>query len=369
MLLRYTLIGALVTALDCVVFLTLLSRSGWGLSSAKAAAFGAAFAAGVAANAFWTFHGSRLRILRQVIKLAFVGAVGLGLSLGLIHLFARLAEPLLANLATSVFVVGWNFLANTYWTFRRIPPPALPKPDCSVDLSVILPAYNEAERITPTLEVVLAYLDGRERSGEVIVVDDGSSDDTAGVVGAFGERVRLLSLEKNQGKGAAVRAGMLAARGRYRLLADADNATPIEEADKLLAEVDEDGRRVVIGSRYVPGSSVTKKQSPLRVLIGRAGNLLIRSFLLDTQVHDTQCGFKLFPAGAAELLFSRQRITRWGFDMELIAMAHQFGLEVREVGVVWQDVGGSRLRPVRDALRTLVELLRIKLNFWMGRYS
>ena len=160
--------------------------------------------------------------------------------------------------------------------------------------------------------------------------------------------------------------GVMNAVGRYIIIADADNATPIEEVGRFLPEAKES--EILIGSRYLESANIEQRQSKWRVRIGRVGNLLIRVFLIDG-IADTQCGFKLFPAAIAKELFSKQRIDRWGFDMEILSLAQGMGIPIREKGVTWRDMPGSRLRPLRDAIKTLWELATIKINLWSGIYE
>jgi len=370
---RYILVGLLVTLIDFGLFLGLLGRVG--PIGAKLAAYGLAFVTSTLLSHGWTFRGARfggprLRRQRRIIKFLVTALLGAALSVAVILVALPSLDPVWAN-AICIAVIGpWNFLVNTIWTFRKIQIPSQGEPETRCELTVIVPAYNEEARIITTLQDILRYFDAREEDYEVLVVDDGSSDRTVAVVSELAAgtegRLRAILLPQNRGKGAAVQMGVINAAGRWILVTDADASTPISEYEKLRAAADD--TRVVIGSRWTETSDIQKTQSRLRVAIGRLGNVLIRVCLLDHELKDTQCGFKLFPAAVAQLLFRRQRTWRWGFDMEIIAMAHQFGIEVLEVGVIWRDVGGSRLRPIRDAFRTLTELIAIKLNFWLGRY-
>jgi dolichyl-phosphate beta-glucosyltransferase len=212
--------------------------------------------------------------------------------------------------------------------------------------SVVIPAFNEAQRLPPYLENVVAYFEGRDEPYEVIVVDDGSTDGTADLVEARGmPSVSVLRLRPNAGKGAAVRAGMLAAKGAYRLFADADGATPIEELKRLepllVAGVD-----VAIGSRVLvdPGVSVTTRAH--RVAAGRLFNWLVARAGLHG-IADSQCGFKAFTAPAATRLFETLATRGFGFDVELLLLARAAGYRVVEVPVNWADQGGSKVGVLR----------------------
>ncbi len=212
--------------------------------------------------------------------------------------------------------------------------------------SVVIPAFNEAQRLPPFLEKVVAYLEGRDEPYEVIVVDDGSIDGTADLVQARGmPSVSVLRLQPNAGKGAAVRAGMLAAKGAYRLFADADGATPIEEL-KRLEPLLVAGADVVIGSRVLvdPGVSVTTR--PHRVAAGRLFNWLVARVGL-SGIADSQCGFKAFTAPAATRLFEALATQGFGFDVELLLLARAAGCRIVEVPVNWADQAGSKVGVLR----------------------
>ncbi len=235
------------------------------------------------------------------------------------------------------------------------------------ELSVVIPAYNEAQRIEPVLERVVEYLRTRGGSFEVVVADDGSSDGTADVVERFAATqptgtVRSLRLPFNQGKGAALRAGFAGTTGQRILMTDADLATPIEELDKLEAAFGgAQGVKVVAGSRALASSNITRPQSMVRVFLGRAGNLWIRSLAVPG-IHDTQCGFKLFDGDAGRRLFALSREDRFGIDIEVLCLARRrLGMQVREVGVRWQHQDGSKVRWV-DYVDVLVTVPRIVVS-------
>ncbi len=239
-------------------------------------------------------------------------------------------------------------------------------------LSVVIPAFNEEKRIGATIGQVFAYLSERQRrygqSFELVIVDDGSSDQTARVVRECRlPGIKFLRLNGNRGKGYAVRAGMLSASGQYRLFTDADHSTPIHEFDKMCASL-ENGCDVVIGSRNMPDSRVEVRQPFSRRALGRLANLAIQLIAL-WGIRDTQCGFKAFNESAARQLFTRQTIDRWGFDFEILAIARRMGRRIEEVPVSWYNSSQSRVRPVRSALATLGELLKIRANLWRGLYD
>jgi dolichyl-phosphate beta-glucosyltransferase len=231
------------------------------------------------------------------------------------------------------------------------------------ELSVVIPAFNEAERLPRTLNRVRQYLEVRGRPYEIVVVDDGSKDATAALAEDAGARV--VSNGNNRGKGFSVRRGMLLAAGARRLMSDADLSTPIEELEPLMARMQE-GYDVVIGSRALAGSRVEVHQPWLRELAGRGFNLLVRALVLPG-LHDTQCGFKLFTAAAAQAAFGAARLDGFCFDVEALAIARLRGMRVAEVPVVWRNDAATRVSGLRGA-QAFADLARIRWNQWRGRY-
>jgi dolichyl-phosphate beta-glucosyltransferase len=370
---KYCVVGCLVTGVDFAIFVLCFYQLRFGSVPAKLVAFTGAVTVSYLLNRTWTFRSRNRKVVQQVSKFLTISVVGAGLSsLGIYLQIDILAvHPLVANGITSMLVLSWNFLANKHWTFKVATRGGRFHEEVPLkELSIVIPAFNEEHRLGETLKQDIDYLSQLGPSWEIIVVDDGSYDKTAMIAQDYvnyQERfVRLLRLPRNRGKGAAVQLGVMNAVGRYIIIADADNATPIEEVGRFLPEAKND--EILIGSRYVESASIEKKQSKWRVRIGRAGNLLIRVFLIDG-IADTQCGFKLFPAAIAKELFAKQRIDRWGFDMEILSIAQRIGISIREKGVTWRDIPGSRLRPLRDAVKTLWELALIKINLWSGIYE
>jgi len=278
---------------------------------------------------------------------------------------------MLAKILSSGIVLTWNFLGNKLWTFKiRIKELYIPEA-FDFELSIIIPAYNEANRIKSTLLIINDYILRNKLSAEIIVVSDGSKDNTNELVETYKKTIKnlkLITYKSNKGKGYAIKMGIEASRGEYILFTDADNSTPIEELDKLFRVLKQNHADLVIGSRYLPNSDVKIKQSPWRVFIGRMGNILISIFLID-EIKDTQCGFKLFTHQAAKEIFSMQKVKRFGFDMEILVIAKLLGYKIIESPVSWFNSSESRVRPIKDVFITLKDLFYIKLNLWSGRYS
>ena len=235
--------------------------------------------------------------------------------------------------------------------------------------SFIVPAYNESERLAVSLPKILDYVRQQNLNGEIIVVNDGSRDDTAEVVRRFAALhpdVRLLENPGNRGKGYSVRNGMLHAHGELMLFTDADLSSPIQEAGKLFAAL-ENGADVAIGSRWLRAELQTERQPWYRQLYGRLFNLALQ-IVLGLKYRDTQCGFKAFTRSAAQTIFSRQRIERWGFDPELLFLANKFRLRTAEVAVEWAHDHRSKISPLRDGLKMGIEMFAVRWNDLNGRY-
>ena len=236
--------------------------------------------------------------------------------------------------------------------------------------SIVIPAYNEGARLAPTLEKVLSYVHQQGWDAEVIVVNDGSSDNTAEIVRSFAQKqpmLRLVENPGNRGKGYAVRNGILNARGEIVLFSDADLSSPIEEMPKLL-EALKAGADIAIGSRWLRAELQTSRQSLHRQIFGRIFNGLNR-IILGLRFKDTQCGFKAFTRRAAQTILPLQRIERWGFDPEILFLARKFGFRVAEVPVRWGHVGGTRINPLIDGARMFQEMLHIRWNDMEGKYN
>ena len=234
-------------------------------------------------------------------------------------------------------------------------------------LSVIIPAYNEEERIVPTIGAIAAYVSTLDFPWELIVADDGSTDQTTALVEELGfANLRLLKAKQNGGKGSAVQRGMLAARGKFILFTDADNSTPIEQVEKLLRELTENGYDIAVGSRVIEGAQEAKRSLLRRILSG--GLRLIVKYIIKIGVRDTQCGFKLYRRQAARQLHGNQTEMGFAFDLEILYLATKYGYQVSEVPVEWIDAPGSKVDTRKEAQRFLKTLFKIKLTDWRGGY-
>ena len=236
--------------------------------------------------------------------------------------------------------------------------------------SIVIPAYNEAGRLGATLDRILGYLELQGWEAEIILVNDGSRDNTTEIMRRYAEKnpqVRLLENPGNRGKGYSVRHGMLSASGDVLLFSDADLSSPIEEAPKLLAAIAE-GADVAIGSRWLQRDLQTRRQPLYRQLFGRIFNLALR-VILGLGYSDTQCGFKAFSRKAAAAIFAQQEIERWGFDPELLFLSKKFGMKVKEIPVSWAHSEGTRINYFRDGIRMLLEILKVRWYALAGTYN
>jgi dolichyl-phosphate beta-glucosyltransferase len=235
-------------------------------------------------------------------------------------------------------------------------------------LSVVLPAYNEVARIAAGIEGARAYLDAQSWASELIVVSDGSTDGTARVAREVGgTRVRVIETTPNRGKGSAVRAGVLAAEGAHVLFSDVDLSTPLAEVERFL-DRHAAGADVVFGSRSLDGSDVQVRQAWWREAMGRAFNQVARR-IARVDMPDTQCGFKTFRREAARAIFERTRIDGYAFDVEVLWIARGLGLRVAELPVTWRNHPQSKVDPVRDAARMLLDLVAIRRHAAAGAYG
>jgi glycosyltransferase involved in cell wall biosynthesis len=235
-------------------------------------------------------------------------------------------------------------------------------------LSIIIPSYNEELRLPPSLELIADYITRSGRETEVLVVDDGSKDQTAAVAETFRTRIpqlRVVSNGENRGKGFSVRHGMFEACGDIVLFTDADLSAPIEEADKLIAAMD--NYDVAIGSRALDRKLITVHESGFREFAGIIFNKIVRAVLWLPFV-DTQCGFKVFRRERCKIIFAQQRIERFGFDPELLYLARHHGLKSVEIPVRWSHSPATKVNMFRDSVQMFLDVFTIRWNAILGRY-
>ena len=236
-----------------------------------------------------------------------------------------------------------------------------------VHLSIVIPAFNEENRISATLRRIRDYLSDQSYEAEVLVVIDGSQDRTIDLVREFAAdypTLFVLNNESNRGKGFAVRRGMLESQGKFLLFSDADLSTPIEEVERLLWQL-HSGYDIAIASRALPDADIRVRQPWWRQLMGRTFNRLVQRLILPG-IWDSQCGFKCFRREVAQQVFFRQRIDRFGFDVEILWLARKLGYRIAEVPVTWINDPFSQVRPIRDSFRMLVDIFRIWLRTRRG---
>jgi dolichyl-phosphate beta-glucosyltransferase len=236
--------------------------------------------------------------------------------------------------------------------------------------SIVIPAYNEGARLSDSLRKVLTYVHAQVWDAEVVIVNDGSRDNTAEIVRDFAAKdpiVRLVENPGNRGKGYSVRNGMLNASGEILIFSDADLSSPIEESSKLIQAL-QNGADIAIGSRWLRAETQIQRQPLHRQIFGRIFNLLLR-LTLGLHFKDTQCGFKAFKRPAAQAIFPLQKIERWGFDPEILFLARKLGFTVKEVPVLWGHSGGTRINPIVDGFRMFTEMLRVRWYSLAGKYA
>ena len=237
-------------------------------------------------------------------------------------------------------------------------------------ISIIIPAYNEEKRIENTLKEIDKYLSRQNFDYEILVVNDGSKDKTTEVVRdlvPWIKHLRLINNKENHGKGYVVRQGMLAAKGEYRIFTDADNSTSINQIEKMMPEF-KNGYEVVIGSRDIKGAVIAVPQPWWRIMLGNIFNLIVQVVSGLWGIWDTQCGFKGFTAQAAEDIFSKCKINRFAFDVEVLVLAKKMGYKIKEIPVTWINSPESKVR-FKSMIKMLLEVFQIRWNIIRRRYD
>lgn len=378
-LIRYIITGGLTTFLDLLVLYMCVELFHTSILWGTTIAFIIALLFSFTVNKIWTFAHKNttpndIDVL-LFLKFIFVSCIGLLISLLLMHIFTMgfHIDYKIAKLLTSALVLVWNFSANSLWTFSQKKQedtikPILPDPNLfEYELSIVIPAYNEEKRIPSTLLSALSYFSELAIPFEILVVNDGSRDNTVEKVEKIlHEPHRCISLSQNGGKGKAVKEGVLAAKGRYILFCDADEATPFSEYKNLREAML--FSHIAIGSRYKNRSTVQKKQPLYRTIISRIVNVLTQIFLLDG-ITDTQCGFKLFRSDVGKKIFAMQKIERFAFDVEFLLLARRYGFHIAEIPVCWYDKEGTTVSGLRDGVRVMRDFLKIKFCMMFGFYD
>ncbi|MCK5085176.1 glycosyltransferase [Candidatus Parcubacteria bacterium] len=239
----------------------------------------------------------------------------------------------------------------------------------NVYLSVIIPAYNEEIFIENTLNEVNNFLLAKNYNYEIIVIDDGSKDKTFSIVKDLQSKIKNLKIiqnKENSGKGCSIKKGMLNAYGDYKLFMDADNSTTIDHIDNFI-KCANDNFDIVIGNRKLKESNIKKRQSFHKEIFGILGNYLIQIFAVPG-IKDTQCGFKLFSSKSSSKIFKKLTIHRWGFDIEALAIAKQYGFKIKSIPVLWENREETNVK-LSDYIKTLEELLKIKINLLRKKYD
>jgi len=230
-----------------------------------------------------------------------------------------------------------------------------------ITLSIVIPAYNEEKRIGKSLEKVIGYLSSKDIKTEVLVINDGSKDNTSYIANSYKEKYPLLNIienDQNRGKGYSVKRGVLSATGDFIIFTDADLSTPVEETEKILSAL-QNGYDVAIGSRHLKGSNIEIKQPFHRHIMGRVFNFFVRIFTVP-YISDSQCGFKGFKREKAVEIFNLMDTYGWSFDVEILYLAHRLELKIEEVPITWRDSPASRINPITDPLKMFIDVIKIR---------
>ncbi|PKN72885.1 MAG: hypothetical protein CVU50_04995 [Candidatus Cloacimonetes bacterium HGW-Cloacimonetes-3] len=380
---KYVIVGCIVTGIDMIALHLSYRWLSIPIKQSVIIGFMCGNISSFVFNKYYTFRNMSHAIIRQYIKYFATSMTGLLWTLLLmtlfyetLNLFAGITHNnyLLCKMVVAVIVMFWNFMIIRHWTLADydlspLPPLSTFKKQPSCHLSVIIPAYNEHNRLPSTLNAVFAWLENRDFTYEVLVINDGSTDSMVQILKEqFREKpcLQIWSLPHNMGKGSAVREGMLLANGAFRLFMDADHQIRIDELDAFLPLAGT--RRVIIGSKYADTETQTKEITASRHFVSRLGNFIIR-FLLSLELQDTQCGFKLFPAEVAETVFRLQKLRGFAFDVEILSLAQLFQIEIMELPITLYPASETRVRTVKDSISVFFDLLRIKMNIWRRQYK
>lgn len=369
-LLKYSIVGGVGTLIDILFLYFLVEVVGFGVFVATFCAFIIAATHNFFLNKFWTFENTSKHYRSQYIKFLLVSTVGLFLTMVSMYIFTTLIGLwyIFAKIITSGIIVLWNFFGNKLWTFKHVDISITHQFSFPHHLSIIVPAYNEEKRLAETIQSIINFMATKRISSEIIIVNDGSIDATANIAESLSQQhahVTVLHFDTNQGKGAAVKAGIERSLGEYILFTDADNATPIKELDQF--DPHKKNFDIIIGSRYSTDDAIKQNQPFIRRCIGTIGRKMHCYIVRD--INDTQCGFKLFKHNVAKELVARQRIKRWGFDIELLSIAQKKNYLIKEVPVAWHHQDDSKVRAIPDSFKTVYELLFITYNHFFNHYD
>ena len=238
-----------------------------------------------------------------------------------------------------------------------------------IKLSIVIPAYKEEARIHKSLDAIIKYEKEHDFAVEVLVVLDATPDNTFAAAEKYKDKLKNLKIidrKENKGKGYTVKEGVLAAKGKFILFTDADNATPVEQVDKLLEHTDK--YQIVIGSRYDKGGKLAVPQGIVRKIGGRVLNLIIQGLAVPGII-DTQCGFKLFEHSAGKKIFEKMTFDRFSFDIEVLAIGKKLGYKIKEVGITWFNDPHSTVSPIKDGLKMIRDAWRVNRNIARGVYN
>lgn len=362
---KYSFVWVLSTLVDIFSLYILVDVFWFYLYPSIIISFLCAVINGFVLNKIWTFSDTSKKYKTQFAKFFMVSIIWLTLTLFFMYVLVDICNIyyLFAKAITSCIVLFWNYFWNKVWTFKKkdifIHENSTLKTHFTLKYSIIIPAYNEEKRITETLKKVQDYFISKWDMYEIIVVNDGSKDNTIWIVNKFNKNIKIVQNPANIGKGYSIKNWVSHALWEYILFIDADNSTPIDNFPKLEKYLDT--YDIVIWSRYMKDSEIGRKQPWYRRIVGRLGNKLIR-LLLMKWIQDTQCWFKVFKHNCAMNIFPAQTIHRFWFDMEILFIAKIRWYSIKEVPVSWFNADWSRLHPIKDSIKTLGELLYIKFN-------